>query len=57
MDPKRPTIIQSENLADMQRPGFAVVVDPDIAEEMGAFEETALTEADVDDSQIDAPEE
>ncbi len=55
MDPK-PMLIRTENLDDMGRPGYAVIVDADVAEDMGAFEETAVTEQDVDDSQIDLME-
>ncbi|WP_257721622.1 hypothetical protein [Desulfomicrobium orale] len=36
----------------MENPDLAIPVDPDVAEYMGAFEETALTEADVEDDAL-----
>ena len=36
----------------MENPDLAISVDPDVAEYMGAFEETALTEADVEDDAL-----
>ena len=40
--------IVSRDLADFGTPGVWIEVDPDVAEEMGAFEETAVTRADVE---------
>ena len=40
----------SPKVSDMEIPGVQVQVTPDVAEEMGAFEETALSEADAWDS-------
>lgn len=51
--------ILSTSLSDFGTPGVEVEVDPDEAEGLGAFEETALTEADAWESQADlddAPE-
>jgi hypothetical protein len=39
----------SRNLADFGTPGVWVEVEPNIAEEMGAFEETAVAAADAED--------
>jgi len=41
--------IVSRDLADFGAPGVWIEVDPDVAEEMGAFEETALSLADAED--------
>jgi hypothetical protein len=41
--------IISRDLADFGTPGVWIEVDPDIAEEMGAFEETAVSLADAED--------
>lgn len=43
LEPMQP--IYSESVADLGVPGVVVIVDPDEAEAMGAFEEQALTEA------------
>ena len=40
--------VVSRDLADFGTPGVWVEVDPDVAEEMGAFEETALSVEDVE---------
>lgn len=40
----------SRSLADFGEPGVWVEVDPETAEEMGAFEETALSAADVEEA-------
>ena len=41
----------SRDLADFGVPGVWVEVDPDEAEQMGAFEETALSAADVEEAE------
>lgn len=54
--PLRPTVqmpIISENLDDLLTPGVIVEVDPDVAEDLGAFLETALSEEDAWESNID----
>ena len=43
----------TQNLADLTTPGVVVEVDPDVAEALGAFEETALSEADAWDANAD----
>ena len=43
------TPIVSCDLADLGAPATWIEVDPDVAEEMGAFEETAVSIADVED--------
>jgi hypothetical protein len=40
----------SRDLADFGLPGVWVEVDPDEAEQMGAFEETAVSAADVEEA-------
>jgi hypothetical protein len=40
----------SHDLADFGLPGVWVEVDPDEAEQMGAFEETAVSAADVEEA-------
>lgn len=45
------TPIVSRDLADLGTPGVWIEVDPDVAEEMGAFEETAVSLADVEDDE------
>ncbi|WP_247882362.1 hypothetical protein [Azospirillum sp. TSA2s] len=45
--------ILSTSLSDFGTPGVVVEVDPDEAEALGAFEETALTEADAWESNAD----
>jgi hypothetical protein len=42
-------MIVSRDLADFGTPGVWVEVDPETAEQMGAFEETALSLEDADD--------
>jgi hypothetical protein len=54
-DPKQPVI--SLSMEDFLTPGVMVEVTPDEAEAMGAFEETALDEADAWDSNDDLPDE
>jgi hypothetical protein len=43
------TPLISRDLADFGTPGVWIEVEPDVAEEMGAFEETAVTAADAED--------
>jgi len=45
--------VLSDDLADFGTPGVVVVLDASEAEQLGAFEETALTEADAWDSNLD----
>lgn len=45
--------IISLDLADFMVPGVVVEVDPEEAESLGAFEETALTEAEAWESNMD----
>ena len=45
--------VLKEKLLDAQTPGFEVEFDPDEAEQAGAFQEDALSEADALDSTID----
>lgn len=49
--------ILSTSLSDFGTPGVVVEVDPDEAEALGAFEETALTEAAAWESNADLGEE
>ena len=44
------TPLVSRDLADLGVPGVWVEVDPETAEEMGAFEETAVDAADVEEA-------
>lgn len=46
--------IVSRHFDDFMIPGVLVEVDPDEAEALGAFEETALSEEDAIDSVVDA---
>lgn len=48
--------IISQNLDDFGLPGVIVEVDPETAEELGAFEETALSEEDAWESNSDGEE-
>lgn len=41
---------------DLLKPGYVIEVDQDEAEELGAFEETALTLADAIDASLDPKE-
>ena len=43
------TPVVSRNIEDLDTPGVWVEVDPDVAEDMGAFEETAVSVEDVED--------
>lgn len=43
----RPVV--SRNVEDLDTPGVWVEVDPDVAEDMGAFEETAISVEDAED--------
>jgi hypothetical protein len=43
------TPLISRDLADFGTPGVWIEVEPDVAEGMGAFEETAVTAADAED--------
>lgn len=43
----------SDNFADFGTPGVVIVLDASEAEQLGAFEETALTEADAWESGLD----
>ncbi|MEJ2229341.1 MAG: hypothetical protein P8Y67_14215 [Alphaproteobacteria bacterium] len=45
--------VYSENIADADVPGVVVVVDPEDADVLGAFEETALDEEAAWESNID----
>ncbi len=45
--------IISQSMADFGLPGVIIELDPDEAEAWGAFEETAITEQDAIDSEID----
>ena len=45
--------ILSNHLDDLDTPGVMVVVDPDEAESLGAFHETALSEEDAWASNLD----
>lgn len=47
------TTVLSQSTDDLGTFGVVVGVDPDEADEMGAFEEDALTLADVEASEID----
>jgi hypothetical protein len=48
--------IVTRDLADFALPGVVVEVDPDEAEALGAFEETALSDADAWDANADVGE-
>jgi hypothetical protein len=48
--------IYSQNLDDLDTPGVIVVVDPEEAQSLGAFEETALSEEDAWESNFDGEE-
>lgn len=50
--PSKPVI--SRNMDNFTVPGVVIEVDPMEAEAWGAFEETAITEQDAIDSEIDA---
>ena len=41
--------VVSRNIEDLEMPGVWVEVDPDIAEDMGVFEEIAVSVEDVED--------
>ena len=45
--------VLSEDFADVTTPGVVVVLDADEAEQLGAFEETALTEAEAWEANLD----
>lgn len=45
--------VLSNRLEDLDIPGVMVAVDPDEAESLGAFQETALSEADAWESNLD----
>ena len=45
--------VLSDSFADFGTPGVVIVLDAGEAEQLGAFEETALTEADAWDSNLD----
>lgn len=47
----------SESLDDLMRPGVVVIVDAAEAEALGAFEETALTEADAWEANADVEDD
>ena len=49
--------VQSETYDDVTTPGVIVEVDAGMAEELGAFEESALTESEAWDSNQDLAEE
>ncbi len=48
-----PPPLVSEDLDDLMRPGVVVIVDPAAADRLGAFEESALSEADAWDANAD----
>lgn len=48
-----PPPVLSESLDDLMRPGVVVIVDAAEAEALGAFEETALGEADAWEANAD----
>jgi hypothetical protein len=57
MIPNSPqTPVLSSNLDDLLIPGVMVEVDADVADEYGAFEELALSEADAWDANGDTAE-
>lgn len=49
--------ILSNRLEDLDTPGIMVVVDPNEADSLGAFQETALSEEDAWDSNLDMGED
>lgn len=51
--PRAPTAVISRNLADLLVPGMLVELDAAEAESLGAFAETALTEAEAWDANPD----
>lgn len=51
-----PRTILSTDTADIMKPGHVVEVDHETADAFGAFEETAISEEDADESTIDLPE-
>jgi hypothetical protein len=53
---RRPDPLVSLSLDDLMTPGVMVEVDPDVAGELGAFEETALSEDDAWDANADREE-
>lgn len=55
MTPPRQIISTDTN--DIMKPGYVVEVDHETADECGAFEETAITEQDAIDSNIDLVED
>lgn len=48
--------ILKEKMIDAEVPGYEVELSPDEADELGAFEETALTEEEAKESSIDQEE-
>ncbi|MCK5296605.1 MAG: hypothetical protein KAJ75_06920 [Alphaproteobacteria bacterium] len=48
---------ESAQVSKLATAGVVVEVDPDTADEMGAFEETALTAEDAEDARFDNKEE
>jgi hypothetical protein len=55
--PKSVYPVRSESYADLTVPGVIVELDAAAAEELGAFEETALSEAEAWESNTDLPQE
>jgi len=52
-----PTPLVSSSLEDLLIPGVMVEVDPDVADDLGAFEEHALSEAEAWESNGDPHDE
>ena len=55
--PKIAIPVRSASYADLEVPGVIVELDGAAAEELGAFEETALAEAEAWESNTDLPQE
>lgn len=55
MENSNPPLI-SEHLTDLDTPGVMVELDPDEAEALGVFEESALSEADAWEANADIQE-
>ncbi len=53
MKPIQQMPIYSSNPDDLQFPGVILIVDPEEADDMGAFEETAMSEEDAWESNMD----
>ena len=57
LTPEEITKQETEQVSKLATAGVVVEVDPDTADEMGAFEETALTAEDAEDARFDNKEE